>query len=64
MTASDPPGDDFLTSSRRNVGRETAVRWILRAAGITSVLISVGILFSLFGRAANFLAGLPSLSLL
>lgn len=65
MSATAPPGEDFsLTSTRRNSGRETLVRYILRAAGVTSVLISVGIMFSLVGRAANFVAGMPELSLL
>jgi len=59
------PGEDFsLSPHRRHARRENAVRWILRAAGATSVLISFGIIFSLIGRAMNFLFGLPSLSLL
>lgn len=64
MSDAAPPGDDFLLPNRRNAGLEKAVRWILRAAGATSVLISVGIIFSLVGRATNFLVGLPEWSLL
>jgi phosphate transport system permease protein len=64
MSDAAPPGEDFLRPHRRNAGRETAVRWILRAAALTSVLISIGIIFSLVGRAGTFLAGLPAWSLL
>ncbi|MBY5162578.1 phosphate ABC transporter permease subunit PstC [Salsipaludibacter albus] len=63
MSSTAPPSD-FLRSNRRNAGRERAVTWILRTAGVVSVLISLAIVFSLLGRAVNFLAGLPSLSLL
>ncbi len=65
MSATAPPGDDFsLRGNRRNATRERVVRLILRAAGVTSVIISLAIIFSLLGRALNFLFGMPSLSLL
>lgn len=64
MSTSSPPQDDFLAPHRRNAGTENAVRWILRGAGFISVLVSIAIVFSLLGRAINFVSGLPSLSLL
>lgn len=57
--------DDLdLSGSGRNSRRETTVRWILRAAGITSVLITVGIVVALAEEAIRFLAGVPDISLL
>jgi phosphate transport system permease protein len=65
MSDTSTTGDGFsLQSSRRNATRERIVRWILRVAAATSVVVSVGIILSLLEHAVTFLAGLPSLSML
>lgn len=60
-TATRPGGEVDLTGSSRSGRREKVARWVLRAAGATSILVSAGIVFSLVGQAATFLAGIPDL---
>lgn len=47
---------DELSGDRRRVRIETATRWIVRAAAITSVVISALIVFSLVGEAWTFVS--------
>lgn len=56
--------EQVLRPSRRHSTREGAVRWILRLAGATTVLVSFGIVFSLIGEATTFLRGLPDVGAL